>query len=131
MLKRHIALRDHIAQLENADLDEVLLPASYERRTNGLAKSLECPNDISLQLLQHAFRMRQARVYMDSVLKVYPIIEARCLQHARITHSPFFKSPVITMQENCKEDFTTLKKPGGEIAIIRWSRWGGGQSCIG
>lgn len=78
-LKRYIALRDHVAQLKAADVGKVLLPTSYERRVEALAKSLEHLNDVALQLQLHLCKMRQMRAYLNSVLKFYLIVEVQLM----------------------------------------------------
>lgn len=90
MLKHHIAFRDHVAQLDDVDLGEVIIEVSYERRIDALTKRLEKLNDVSLRLQQQKCTMRQGMSYFDSVLDFCLILDARLIPHARIVRILFF-----------------------------------------
>lgn len=74
-------LRDHIAKLDNADLYDDFLLASYKRQIDALDKSSERLNDESLKFPQQACAIWLARAYMASVKEFYPMFQTRLMQH--------------------------------------------------
>lgn len=110
MLRRHVALREHVSKLDDIDLDDLLLPASSERRIDGLVEKLKELNEVVLKLQTHNCTLRQARAYLDSVLDVYPTLDARLNPDARIVHSPVFESAVLKIQDKREEELTTSEK---------------------
>lgn len=51
MLQRHVALRDHVAYLDDVDLGDFVLPATSERRIDALLMKVEELSQVVLELL--------------------------------------------------------------------------------
>lgn len=92
------------------EFDDVLFPASFERRIDALFTKLNGLNDVVLKLPLHSCTIRQARVCFDSVLDVFPTVEARQNQSTRIVHSLVFESAVVTILDAREQDLTMCEK---------------------
>lgn len=119
MLRCRIALSDHIVPLEEDDLDEVLLPASYERPIDALTKSLDRPSNASLQLQQLKCTRQEVRVYLCSVLLFCQFLERGLMYHAQTVHSRFSQSAVIAIQDDSKKNLKKFRKTGVETNFLR------------
>lgn len=88
-------------------LDDVLLSPSFKLIIDALRTKLEELNDALLKLQLHACTIRQARAYFESVSGVFPTVETRLNQSARIVNAPVFQSAVVKIQDTREQDLTT------------------------
>lgn len=118
MLKRHIEMRDHVLQLDDVNLDDLLLMESYENTVDELTKSLKKLNNVSLKLQQNTCTIRQARANLEFVLGSYPNHKAGLIPHARIVDVGFFEFAVIKIQDFCNLDLIETEKQEVRLLLI-------------
>lgn len=99
-----------MSQLDDVNIDNTLLTASYEREIDVLTNSLTESNNVSLKLQKHECTMRGARTYLDSVLESHRKLDTRLTPLARILHSTCFESALIKIQDFREEILTMTKK---------------------
>lgn len=99
MLKRHILLRDHLRQLHNEEIDDMLPNQAHERKIDSLFSKLSQLDEVTKKLQLSDASVRSARIYFDTVLEDYPFLFDRLNSNARIVHDPCFESGVLRIQE--------------------------------
>lgn len=72
MLKRNIALREHVVMMKIDDLDELLLPPAMERRVDMPVEKPEDLKKVVLILKERPCTLRQARGYFNSDIGCLP-----------------------------------------------------------
>lgn len=77
MLKRHLVLRNFVCQLNDVELDDALLPAFSEHRTDAILIKLEVLNGVVLKRQLHRRTVCQALAYFDTELDVILWLERR------------------------------------------------------
>lgn len=92
---RHDVLREFVCKLDDVDVDRVLLPAFFKRRTDARFTNLKELSSIVMQLQFYYCTIHPARAYFDAVLNVFPTVDERLNWSALIMHSLVFVSAVI------------------------------------
>lgn len=97
MLQHHVNLKDAVSRPDDVNLDNVLIASSTERRIVTLVQNLAELYEVFFKLQSNNCTLRQARAYLNCVLNVYPTLEARHIQDARIVHNAIFGNAVLNI----------------------------------
>lgn len=129
MLRIHVEIGQHVAFLDDENLDPYLLNALAKRKVDTLAQNLSELNEVVLKLKSNDSTLHQSRIYFDSERELYPLLEALLISNACIVHSPQFESEVVyqTMSFLCTHfcswqlliDLTSFPSTG-KPALAAW-----------
>lgn len=118
MLRRSVSLGDAVSRLDEEDLGVFLLADSTERRIDTLVQNLAKLNEVVLKLQLNNCTLRHARAYLDSVLDVYPTLEARLCLDARIVHTPIFEHAILMIQDEREEDLVASERRAVKCLLL-------------
>lgn len=110
MLSRHVELRIFVTEIDDKRLNDFVLNASSQLKVATLLKMLKQLNKVVLKLQHNDFKIRQRRVYLDSVLEVYSKLEVRLNVNARIVDFSHFESGIVKMQDRRKMNLISAEK---------------------
>lgn len=78
-----MSLKDVVLRLDDVHLDDLLLAASTERRTDALDRNLAKLHKVACKLQSNNCTLSKTGVYPDRVLDLYQTLEARLNSGAR------------------------------------------------
>lgn len=112
MMQRGVALREHVGNFDDHELNYLMLTAAMERQLYILMKTMREFDEVVLRLQESSCTSQQVRAYSESVLVAYPTLCARLHPSVRTVHSASFNLSIVKIQEGREDDLKTTKKTG-------------------